>query len=421
MKIFSLSLKNLFVNWWRSLTLGTLILVGSTILVVMGCLSATVTSNMQDAIRNSISGDIQIRSIEAKETDMLDLKSNWSDIGIIDSQNAAEIEKIVREKIKVKELVQRVRQNVFFVSPEGRELSMLAGIDRDITSYKDAIELVEGKFLDLNSQNEIFLTGLMAERLNVKVGQSIEVISQSEMAKPLDKQLSIKMRVVGIGDIKLLSGFSVSVAYTNIEDARRLMGLINGEITDIEIITGDKNSSTRDADSIKTALEGLTGAEKYKITTWKSMGKFIMDGIMVNVIMFYVLIAILMFIICILIINLVYMIGLERRQQVGTLRAIGFSRGKIVMLFLVEIMSVSLTFCILGIAVGSLIVYILSVVGIEVGPPIDFILGKQFFIKYYFNQGVLVFGVIMSFSFIAALLPSIKAASIRPVDTLKET
>ena len=74
MRVFKLSFKNLFINWQRSFTLGSFIFLGSMLLVVLGCLSSTVTSNMQDAIRNSTSGDIQIRATGSNEED-IDRKS----------------------------------------------------------------------------------------------------------------------------------------------------------------------------------------------------------------------------------------------------------------------------------------------------------------------------------------------------------
>lgn len=228
------------------------------------------------------------------------------------------------------------------------------------------------------------------------------------------KDGSLNLTVAGIGDVELLSLFGYYAAYTDFDSARELAGYEIGEATDV-IIFGQSRGET--AAIYNEAVKELAG---FSITVWEDMGQFVLNGISLYNAMFVVLILVMMLIVSILIINLVFMMGMERRQEIGTLKALGFSRGRIVSLFLAEIMTIATVFCALGLAAGSGLVLALTNVGIKVGPPLDFALGSEFFIRYDFSLVWSVAGVILLFTIAAALWPSWRSASLDPADTMVE-
>ena len=150
------------------------------------------------------------------------------------------------------------------------------------------------------------------------------------------------------------------------------------------------------------------------------MGGFVMSIVGFYEVWFYGFIIFLIFIISILIINLVFMMGLERRREIGTIRAIGFSQSRSVLFFMTEILSVTIFFSLMGIIVGTGLVLILGKVGISFDYPTAWLMGKKFFVKFDIRYIVSAIVIIFGFIFLASLYPSYKSTSMKPAETLKE-
>ena len=136
--------------------------------------------------------------------------------------------------------------------------------------------------------------------------------------------------------------------------------------------------------------------------------------------LFYVFIIVLMMIVCILLVNLVIMMGLERRQEIGTLRSIGFKRGQIIRIMLYEITMITATACVLGGVLVSVVLYNLRNTVFEMQEPVSFITGSKFVIHLDVSGLLLVILIVFVLSIVASFFPAKKIASIRPVETLKE-
>ncbi|MDP4180288.1 MAG: ABC transporter permease [Bacillota bacterium] len=417
MRLFLLPLKNAYIGWRRSLTLGTFIFIVSILLVIFNMFIMTVKSNMQNAIINSLTGDIQLRSAGTEEKDMFSTSGNWGKASILDNEQVNTIKNTVNRFDKRIVIYDRIRYNAFFESDKAKDAFMFIGMDPKNDQYKKAFKLEEGRYLEPGNLNEIVLSKTQAKSLDVKPGDNIKAYSKTINGDMVSKTL----KVVGIGDFELLSSFSFSVAYVHVESARELAGLRSGEATDVITYIPDKGKTDEIAGEIASSLDKVKlDKSKVKLTTWKDMGGFVMGLITLITMMFYCFIIILMIIVAILIINLIFMIGMERRQEMGTLRAIGFGVFRIVTIFMSEIIFIALSFSILGVLAGAGITLYFSQNPILASPPWDFAMGKRFFFNFDYWQIIYVLGIVMVFTFIASYYPSYKAASLKPVDTLKE-
>jgi putative ABC transport system permease protein len=415
MKLFSLSLKNIFVNWWRSLTLGSFIFLASFLLFVFNSFAGTIKVNIQNALINSLTGHIQIRAGYTTEEDMFSMKGNWGEISYLEAEQISQVEKVLGQQVKPVEYTKRVRHNGLFVSDADKVGSMFIGLDPQVTEYQSSLKLLQGQYLSSNGSHEVILSDTQADKLKVKIGDTIGVMAQSKDGYTIDGAL----KVVGIGKLNMLSMFSLSVAYMDLKSAQELIGFENNEVTDIILYTPSANNLQPMVKNLSQQLNP-GGKANYKITTWEKMGGFVMGIIGLTVAMLYGFIFILFIIISVLIINLIFMMGLERRQEIGTLRAIGFSQFKIIQIFIAEIMLIAASFCVIGIGAGILLVFFLSKITIAAGPPLDYVMGDQF--KMMFNIGLVVpvFCIVSIFTFFASFFPSYSATSVKPVETLKE-
>lgn len=417
MKLFSLSFKNIFVNWRRSLSFGLFIFIVTVILIFFNSFVMTINNNMTESLVCTLTGEIMVRS--AKETgDIFTLKGSWDEIHYMKSGQVTVIEDIIKNKIKPVEYTQRVRLNGLLVFRKEKTPSIVMGVDPKLEAYKKYFKLVKGRYLSPNKSNEIVLSEGYAESLKVDVGDIVEINTQLKEGRPVKEYL----KVVGIGNLDLL--LSISVAFTDIWSAKNIMrmsGFEEGEISDILIYTKDIKDIEKTASVLAQELKktGLS-PDKVTVSTYDDMGGLIMSTIKLYILLFYGFIGLLMIIVSILIVNLVFMMGLERRQEIGTLKAIGFSKYRIISVFINEIIAITATACAAGVAAGVAMVGVLGKYGFKAEPPLSFVTGSEFFMRLDKGGILIIVLVIFVFSIGASLYPSYKAASLRPVETLKE-
>jgi putative ABC transport system permease protein len=254
--------------------------------------------------------------------------------------------------------------------------------------------------------------------------------------------------VAGIGDFVMLSLFSYKACFADISSARDLIGLGPGEATDLLMFLqgggmaetlarsmmadikasgipatfmADTMLSSEAAFSDEGKMPDRKTPDKVRISTWQDMGKTfrgVGDAIFISLTM---LVVFLMLIVSILIVNLVSLMGIERYREIGTLRAMGFSKGLVIRLFMTEIMSVSTLAAVLGTGAGILLVLLLGTTGVP--SPIhalDFVMGKTLYPKLTPGGTASIFAVIWCFAFGASLAPALRACSLRPAETLRQ-
>ncbi|MTI96794.1 MAG: ABC transporter permease [Firmicutes bacterium] len=330
---------------------------------------------------------------------MLAVQTSWGDLHFLSPDQVANAEQALSEHNL--QTVPRVRVNVALQHELDQGFAMLIGLEPSSNQYQQAVSLDSGAYVA--RAGEIVLSSLLAESLDVGVGDQIEAATE---------HTTLPLTVVGVGDVDLLSLFGFAAVYSDIESARQLAGLAPETATDIiGFATTDNAGVVAD---LQAKLSGFT------VSHWEDMGGFVKGGLSMYRAMFILFILVMMVIISILIINLIFMMGIERQQEIGTLRAIGYSKLQVVRIFLAEIISIAALACALGLAAGSALVLALSRVTIEAGPPIDFILGREFTIRYDISLIYPVAAVILIFTLVAALWPAWKASSLDPAETLKE-
>ncbi len=417
MKLFSYSLKNIFVSWRRSLSFGLFIFIITILLIFFNSFVMTVTNNMMSSMSGILTGDILVRP--ANDTkDIFSLNNNWEEMYFMSPEQIGDIKDAIGNIKGIKEYSERIRLNSIIASEAQKVPSIVMGINPELKAYKTYFKLVRGKYLNSNNSKEIMITEEQAKTLKVDVGDTVALYTQLKE----NVQVTENFKVVGIGRLDLL--LSMTVAYVDLKGAASLMekaGYNGGEVSDIMLFSKGIKYSKAIESTLKEELKkaGLS-QEKVSVNLSEKMGGYIMSTIKLFVLLFYAFIGILMIIVSILIVNLVLMMGFERRQEVGTLRAIGFSKYKVVTIFINEIITITGIACTLGVAVGSALVILVGKYGIKAQQPMSFITGSEFYLKLDKFGILIVVLIVFLFSTAASLHPSLKVASLRPVDILKE-
>lgn len=403
MRLISLSIKNVTGNWWRTLALGLFVFLTSFILIFFNAFSLTITNNMQNSLINSLTGHVQIRSEYTEETDMMAMKASWGSLHYLTDIELEQISSmLISEDLAYTE---RVRTNAALLNNLEQAHAMIIGLNPAEDHYQSSFVLEQGRYLYPGNTGEVLLASYYADQLKVSVGDTIQAASEAG---------TVNLTVVGIGDVQMLSLFGFYGVYTDLPSARILADFKAGEATDVIVFA----SSAGETDAVLAKISEQL--DKFTLSVWEDMGGFVFNGISIYKGMFILFIIVMMIIVSILIFNLVFMMGMERRQEIGTLKAIGYSKLRVIQIFMSEILFISVLFCAAGIAGGSALVIGLSNIGFEFGPPMDFAMGKIFYIQYDYKLIFPVAAIIIVFTLAAALWPSWRAASLNPVDSMKD-
>lgn len=445
MKLMGLSFKNATVKWWRTLTLGFFIFSVSFVMVISSSFVTAVKRKVENVVINGITGHIQIRSEGSMEGDMaVQYSQGWDALEPMGSSAIKGIMQVLDAGFPEISPALLVRQNAFINMEGKREETMLIGIEPGFDSYTEAFMLTQGRYLDPSRSDEILLTEEQAAAFKVGVGDTVTVSSKNVYGL----NSSVDLKVAGIGNFVMLSLFSYKAGYASGAAVRNLMDMEEGEATDVILFLPDKEKWAAYAQKLSAELKSngikyvFTSDEKLKsedlkitdltfededdkengvkISSFDEMGKTFKGVSDTMFAMLNILILFLLVIVSILIINLVYMTGLERYREIGTLRAIGFSRLQVIRIFMAEVLSVAVLSGFLGILAGIGTILLLGFTGISSPAAfLDFIMGRTLNLEIDFKSIAYNMAVITGFSFAASFYPAYKACSIDPSQALR--
>jgi ABC-type lipoprotein release transport system permease subunit len=430
MKLFLFALKNALRSWWRTLILGIFIFLVGFISIFMGSFSFTIRGQMEDAIINGLSGHVQIRAGDSENDDFAQqLKSRWKGAAYLSAAQLKAVGSVLRAHPDSGTATPRVRHGGQFISDKDKASSLIIGLDPESANYRDALILVQGRMLDPHGSHEIVIAESLAEKLQVKAGDTIGVLSRTRDGYAVDAAVT----VAGIVQYRMLSLFSFSAVDTDIDTARELIGYSRGEATDVILYLKDKDNSPTVYRELRAAflhagMQVVSGEEKpiaaegIRLSTYKSMGGFFVGVVSGFILVFYVLLVLMLLIVSILISNLIFMMGIERYKEIGTLRAIGFSKFETIRIFMTEIFCVTGFFGLLGILAATALNIYFSIAGMpSPSAATDFIMGKRLLFRIDCAHILITLGLLFGFTFLASFLPAYKACSLRPVEILKDT
>lgn len=271
--------------------------------------------------------------------------------------------------------------------------------------------IVKGNLLSEDDPNGIVIGKAMAEKLDVSVGESVVLYVSTESGS----QEALVATIRGIYDA-LMKEQELAVIYMPIrlgwdlsleKKAHRMLVFLKGE---------DKiPDATKELETffIKNNLN-------LEIRTWDKLAVFVQQvmGMMQGVIL---VIGVIIFIIIVFSIsNTMYMAINERTKEIGTMRALGNSRGDIIRLFLSEGFFIGLTGAAIGVIISVSIIPVLNEMNIALPatPGQDNPTPLAFAITASSIITIVLIDIICATA--ASFLPSLRAARIKVIDAIRE-
>lgn len=292
----------------------------------------------------------------------------------------------------------------------------ILGIDTatDNTNIKEYI--VEGNYeLESESNKQILIGKKLSEKINVLAGDKVTIFSLRKDALPdADNPPAIEQFIIsGIFESGMAEYDDLNV-YISLNNAKDLFETHNS-ISGYNIRLNNVNK----IDSTANALQDLLGYPYYvrtifqvhqNIFTWLDLQKEpipIILGLIIVVAVFNI-------------VGTMLMIVLERTSSIGVLKAIGFTKKKILQIFFVQGVFLGL----LGITIGCLLALILSY--LQMNFNLITLPGSIYFISTVpisinIANYLLVAGIGLMLSLLASLIPSYIASRLNIITSIRFT
>lgn len=338
--------------------------------------------------------------------------------------------KVINEMPEVKAAAPAVEGFVMMTRYGQAVTAVLRGIDPE--QEKD-ISDIESFLIDgvLPTEDESVVVGnRLAMQLGTHVGDTLTVYSPECFVSEDEIRLPAELTVCGIFSVDMYevdSKFMIS----SLPTARDVFAMETGVKT-LRVITDDPLNAEQVADNIRAKLE-LAAQDNHDLNwfrflradSWMKLNERMLSTLAVEKNMMFLLLCAISVVAAFCVsINLINM-GIQKTHEIGLLKAIGFSSGKIVGIFLFLGTVQGIFGCLLGSALGIWFSENLDAILNFLRKFNPNLMAAEF---YQFSQMpsrtttedvVLVCMIVMVFSILAGILPAIRAALMQPVDALR--
>lgn len=315
---------------------------------------------------------------------------------------------------------------------------VLAGLQIDQErSFRKVVQAVDGNLDDIAQPGTILLSEKQAERLHVKAGDALTLSAPT--ARGVNNTLDVRVAAV----TKSVGVFSNIFAFLPEQSLRQLYQLNDQTTGAIHLFLKDPEQAPQVTARLieelrkaghrvmdhdpqpywmklfnKVNSEDWTG-QKLDVTTWQDEVSFLDFILKIVTGLQGILLSILLFIVIVGIMNTLWIAIRERTREIGTLRAIGMQRRKVLWLFVLEAALLAAGGATAGVLLGWLAADRVNAQDIQVGEGLQMLL-MQDHLALVVRPGALALYVagITVLTAVAALLPAFRAARLRPVTAM---
>ncbi len=426
---FQIAARNLLKHTKRNLLLGGAIAAVTALLVVMGALTQGIRSAMLESASTLMTGHVNVGGFFK-----------------ITSGSAAPL---VTDYRKVLADARRLVPEIDYVTVRGRGWAkgvserasmdlVLAGVDiaRE-PGFRRVVRLKEGSLEELTKPGTILLFEDQARRLEVRVGDAITLSAPT--ARGMNNTADVRVGAIA-RNLGILSSFN---AFLPSDTLRQLYQLNANTTGALHLYLKDVTMSGQVAARLREGLaragwrvmdadpkpywEKLMGkvnsedwvGQKLDVTTWEDELTFISWILKAILGLTGVLIFILLVIVVIGILNTLAIAIRERTREIGTLRAIGMQRSKVLWLFLLEAALLGLGGGAAGALAGVALASGVNAARIAVPEGVQMFLMQQHLTMTVLGRAVVGDALfIAAVTTVAAVVPALHAARLKPVTAM---
>ncbi|HET6437438.1 MAG TPA: FtsX-like permease family protein [Anaeromyxobacter sp.] len=421
--------RNLFRHTQRSLFLGGALAGVTALLVLVASLTSGIERAMVESATTLMTGHVNVGGFfKITSGSAAPLVSDYPEV----------LEKVLPRVQGLDYVAVRTRGYAKAVSEVTSMDIVLSGVEVDKEpGFAKVIRPIEGKLSDLAQPGTMLLFEGQADKLKVKVGDVLTLSAPT--ANGVNNTADV--RVVAVAhNVGILSAFSAFIEKSTLN---QLYGIKDTTTGALQLYLKDPGQAKGVAADLRTHLaeagyrvmdpdpepywmklmqkipsEDWTG-QKIDVTTAEDeMGQFtqFIAGVrLVSAIVVWVL----LLVVAVGIFNSMAIAVRERTREIGTLRAVGMQRRKVLWLFVLEAGLLGLGGATAGALVGALAAGLLNLAGISVTEAMQFFLMQEK-LHFVLEPSWIALRILLftALTVLAALWPAFRAAHLRPITAM---
>jgi putative ABC transport system permease protein len=411
-----LAVRNLLRHKRRTLLTASALVFGIAIMILGRAWNAATARAVVEPAKLSTLGHVQVYAADAAAQE-------GGEISFIEPQNnyrliphpRGVIETVLRREPRLEAGMARLMIGALLSSGDVSMEGLLIGIDpRARAAVYPALELREGRFFEPGEKGVLLNRGV-AKKLGVGVGGTVVALGTTA-----DGRLSgVKLKVTGIWMVRGLDAYEWGSCFADIAAVQEILDA--GDAAGVLIFRqrdGDLPSAPVAA-SVSAILE--KAGIRARAYTWEDMGGPFLGGMIVTRFVGGILHLVLAVIAAAGVLNTALMSVFERTREIGTIRAVGARRSRVVSLFLLEGLFLGLTGALGGAVLGAGLVQYFARHGIPAFSEAQRYSygGDYLYTTLAWGDLASVPALMVLVSVVAALGPALMAARLRPADALR--
>ena len=258
----------------------------------------------------------------------------------------------------------------------------------------------------------IILGSQLSFRLGVQVGDTLIAISPTGITGMFSSPQVIRLVVTGIFETGIYE-YDDTFSYISLGSAQELFLMKENTVTGIELKLDDINA----APQVKDEIDGLLGYPYYT-RTWHDMHQTLFRWMKIEKWLYTILLSLIILVAAFNIVSSQIMVVLEKRREIGILKAIGASREQIMRIFFLEGLIIGVIGTGFGLAVGAGLCWAQSTYRFF-SLPGDVYFLSSLPVRMEAGDFIVITVVSLALTLLATVYPARRAGSLDPVDTIR--
>jgi putative ABC transport system permease protein len=292
---------------------------------------------------------------------------------------------------------------------ERSETFIATAVEPDRDRRMRAYRIVRGEQLPLDEPDGVIIGGGLAATMGVNPGDYLTLMTTTVHGS----LNAIDVRVAGIfsSGVKELDARAVRIPLAT---AQQLLQTSRVEKVLVFL------HRTEDTGSVRARLEQLFASNQWALETrsWSELASFYHQVVLLYNGIFGFLGLVIAGVVVFSVANTILMSVLERTREIGTLMAMGTTRGRVARMFLIEGLLTGIIGGAVAIAAGALAAFLINSAGITLPPPPGYSVGFPLHIRPQPQIFLTGFAIAVVTSTLSAIVPALKASRLKIVDAL---
>ncbi len=414
--LLTLALRNLFRHKRRTALTASALVLGIALMVLGRAWTAAMETAVVEPARSGTLGHVEVfaKDAAADEGGSVSFIMPQNNYRLIPDPPAL-IERVLRAEPRLAAGLARLMVGALLSNGDASMEVVLIGIDpKARAAVYPAVELRAGRHF-VAGEKGILLNRGVAKRLGATVGSTLVALGNTA-----DGRLAaVKLTVTGLWVVKGLEAYEWGACYTDIAAVQELMDVGDGagvlvfRQRDLEAPVAPIAASVNAA----FARDGVP-AVAY---TWEEMGGPFIGGMLVTRFIARIMDFVMAIIVAAGVMNTALMSVFERTREVGTLRAVGARRSRILAIFLLEAVFLGVAGAAGGALAGAGLILFFGRAGIPAFSEAQRYSygGDYLYPTLHWGDVTVVPAMMVVICLLAAFGPALMAARMRPAESLR--